>query len=354
MRSTHSRQANHALATALAALLVAPCAARAQSAGTYEVTPELIAAAEKEGKVVWYTSADTEVVERLANDFHAKYPKIEVSTERSGAERNFQRINQEYGSDLHVVDIYEASDAVQFPIFKRAGWLAKSLPAEVVKLWPKNGVDPDGEFATARANLSVIAYNTKFIKPADAPTSLASLLDPKWRGKMVKAHPGYSGTIMTATYVISHALGWDYFEKLGHQRVMQVQSSSDPPKKLALGERPVMADGNEYNIHILAEKGVPVVPVYAPEGTPFVPGNAAILKDAPHPNAAKLYFAYIYSLEGQQGLSDVGGLRSLHPGVKEKAGRVPLSQIKLLESDPVALEKEIETIKQKYEQYFGT
>lgn len=339
---------------ALLLLLGPPRLARAQSAATYEVTPDLIAAAEKEGEVAWYTSADTEVVERLAGAFHAKYPKIAVRTERSGAERNFQRINQEYSSNLHVVDIYEASDAVQFPIFKRKGWLAQSLPAEVVKLWPKNGVDADGQFATLRANLSVIAYNAKSVKPEDAPKSMADLLNPKWRGRMVKAHPGYSGTIMTATYVLSHLLGWDYFEKLGKQRIMQVQSSSDPPKKLALGERQVMADGNEYNIHILKESGVPVEAVYAAEGTPFVPGNAAILKDAPHPNAARLYYAFMYSLEGQQSLSDVGGLRSLHPGVKEKPTRTPLSQIKLLFSDPVELEKEIETIKQKYELYFGT
>ncbi len=344
------RFAPAAVVAAIASLGVA----RAQAPATYEVTPELIAAAEKEGSVAWYTSADTEVVERLAADFHAKYPRIEVHTERSGAERNLQRISQEYSSNLHLVDIYEASDAVQFPLFKRRGWLAPLLPAEVVKLWPKSGVDKDGQFAVLRANLSVIAYNTKLVKAEDAPKSLADLLDPKWRGRMVKAHPGYSGTIMTATFVISRALGWDYFEKLGQQRVLQTQSSSDPPKKLALGERPVMADGNEYNINILKEKGVPVEPVYAPEGTPFVPGNAAILNDAPHPNAAKLYYAYMYSREAQQSLSDVGGLRSLHPGVVEKSTRIPLSKIKLLESDPAELEKEIETIKQKYELYFGT
>ena len=51
---------------------------------------------------------------------------------------------------------------------------------------------------------------------------------------------------MTATFELSRALGWDYFKKLGQQRVMQVQSATDPPKKLALGERPPMFDGTEY------------------------------------------------------------------------------------------------------------
>ena len=76
---------------------------------------------------------------------------------------------------------------------------------------------------------------------------------------MVKGHPAYSGTIMTATFETVRELGWGYYEKLSKQRVMQVQSSTDPPKKLSLGERAVMADGNEYGIVLLKEAGQPVV-----------------------------------------------------------------------------------------------
>ena len=68
---------------------------------------------------------------------------------------------------------------------------------------------------------------------------------------------------------------------------MQVQSASDPPKKLALGERAVQADGNEYNLLEIKEKKGPVEIVYATEGTPFTVGPNAIFKDAPHPNAAQ-------------------------------------------------------------------
>ena len=127
-------------------------------------------------------------------------------------------------------------------------------------------------FASFRVWLSVIAYNTNLVKPEDAPKSFADLLDPKWAGKIVKGHPGYSGTIMTATYQMARELGWDYFEKLAKQRVMQVQSSADPPKKLALGERAVMADGNEYNIFQMKEQGQPVELVYPTEGAPLIVG----------------------------------------------------------------------------------
>lgn len=159
---------------------------------------------------------------------------------------------------------------------------------------------------------------------------------------------------MTATFELSHLLGWDYFKRLGQQHVMQVQSSTEPPKKLALGERPLMFDGNEYNALIVKAQGAPVAIVYPAEGTPLVGGSAGIMKEAPHPNAARLFLSYLFSREGQQLLVDKGHLRSFHPDVKEPADRVPLSEIKLLTADPAAEEKAIEEIKAKYAEYFGT
>jgi iron(III) transport system substrate-binding protein len=135
---------------------------------------------------------------------------------------------------------------------------------------------------------------------------------------------------------------------------MQVQSSTEPPKKLALGERPVMVDGNEYNAFLAKESGAPIEIVYPAEGTPLLVGSAGVMKDAPHPNAARLFISYLFSLEGQQLLVDVGGLRSYHPDVKERPGRKPLSEIKLLTADPVEQEKAVDEIKQKYAAYFGT
>src|SRR5205085_11270655 len=114
--------------------------------------------------------------------------------------------------------------------------------------FPSEHKDPDGTFATWRMTLSVMGYNTRLVKPEDAPKSFADLLDPKWAGKIVKAHPGYSGTILTATFEIARDVGWPFFEKLAQQRVMQVQSATDPPRKLVAGERAVMADGSEYVI----------------------------------------------------------------------------------------------------------
>lgn len=325
---------------------------RAQAPAPAAITPQLIEAATKEGKVVWYTSLDLPVAERVAKAFQAKYPGIAPRVERTGAERVFQRIGQEYSSRIHAVDVVQSSDAAHFIVWKRHGILAPYVPEDVAKHYPAEHRDPDGQFASFRVWLSVIAYNTNLVKAEEAPKSFADLLDPKWAGKIVKAHPGYSGTIMTATYQMQRDLGWDYFEKLAKQRIMQVQSSADPPKKLELGERAVMADGNEYNIFALKETGKPVEPVYATEGSPLIIGPNGIFKNAPNPNAARLFQSYCFTAECQQLLVDSGGLRSVHPQVKEKEGRKPLKDIKTMKDDAAAVEKLGEEIKNKYTQIF--
>jgi iron(III) transport system substrate-binding protein len=315
------------------------------------VTPALVDAARKEGQVIYYTSTDLPVAEKLAKAFEAKYSGIAVRVERTGAERVFQRIGQEYSSNIHAVDVVNSSDAAHFIVWKRDGILAAYVPEDVAS-YPAEHRDADGQFASFRVWLSIIAYNTNLVKTEDAPKSFADLLDPKWKGKIVKAHPGYSGTIMTATYQMQRDLGWSWFEQLAKQNIMQVQSSADPPKKLDLGERAVMADGNEYNIFQLKEKGRPVEPVYATEGSPLIIGPNGIFKAAPNPNAAKLFQSFCFSRDAQQLIIVVGGLRSVHPQTQEKPGRKPFKDIKTMKDDAAAVEKESDAIKAHYSRLF--
>jgi iron(III) transport system substrate-binding protein len=315
------------------------------------ITPALIEAAKKEGQVIHYTSTDLPVAEKLAKAFEAKYPGIAVRVERTGAERVFQRIGQEYMSDIHAVDVVNSSDAAHFVVWKRDGLLAPYVPEDVAKFYPEEHRDPDGLFASWRIFLSIIAYNTNLVKAEDAPKSFADLLDPKWKGKIVKAHPGYSGTIMTATYALQRAVGWSFFEQLAKQNVMQVQSAADPPKKLDLGERAIQADGNEYGILQLKEAGRPVQPVYATEGSPMIVGPNGIFKGAPNPNAARLFQSFCFSREAQQLIIDFG-LRSAHSQATEKPGRVALKDIKTLKEDPEAVEAQASAIKSRYTRIF--
>ena len=221
--------------TLVKAGLLLPLGARVVSAApaAEPVTPALIDAAKKEGKVTYYTAMDLSVAEPMAKAFEAKYPGIKVAVERSGAERIFNRIGQEMASKIYRVDVVNGSDAAHFISWKREGWLAPYLSEEMARDLPDDMRDPEGLYCTQRIHLSAIAYNTKMVAPADAPKGFKDLLDPKYSGKLVKGHPGYSGTIMTATQQIARELGWSYFEKLAKQKVLQVQSATERSRSTA-------------------------------------------------------------------------------------------------------------------------
>jgi iron(III) transport system substrate-binding protein len=347
------RSALKVSAAAAAGLIAGRHEVRAQAPEPTAVTPALIEAAKKEGKVVWYAAMDLPVSERVARAFEAKYPGIAVRIERTGSERQFQRLAQEYAARIYAPDIINASDAAHFVAWKRNGWLAAFVPEEVARHYPVEHRDPDGLYATSRVYVVSLGYNTNLVKAEDAPRAFMDLLHPKWMGKMVKAHPAYSGTIMTSTFQIARELGWEFFEKLGKQKVLQVQSSVDPPKKLALGERAVMADGNDFNLVQFKEAGQPVEVVYPVEGAPLIVCPNAVLKAAPNPSAARLFQSYLLSREGQQVLCDFAAQHSAHPQVTEKPGRTPLAKIKTMKDDPVAVEAQAEQIKERYTKYFG-
>jgi iron(III) transport system substrate-binding protein len=157
---------------------------------------------------------------------------------------------------------------------------------------------------------------------------------------------------MTATFQIVRELGWEYLEKLSRQRIMQVQSSTDPPKRIAAGERAVMADGNDYNLIQLKEQGAPVEVVYPSEGTPIITAPTGIFKGAPNPNAARLFHSWLHGQEAQQLLVDFAAQHSVHAQVQAKPGRRKLSDIKVLRDDAEGVEKAAEEIKARYAQLF--
>src|ERR1700730_3391466 len=92
-----------------ATTLAAPLRAAAPEPST--ITPALIAAAKKEGKVVWYAAMDLPVSERVARGFEAKYPGIPVRIAPTGAERQFQRLAQEVAAGIYAADVINSSDA---------------------------------------------------------------------------------------------------------------------------------------------------------------------------------------------------------------------------------------------------
>src|ERR1700730_6665389 len=113
------------------------------------ITPSLIEAASKEAKVILYASMDLPVGEKLGKAFEAQYPGIAVQIERSGAERLFQRLDQEFASGIHACDVINTSDASPFISWKRNGWLGAFVSEDIAQHFLPEFRDPDGMSATS-------------------------------------------------------------------------------------------------------------------------------------------------------------------------------------------------------------
>ena len=275
-----------------------------------------------------------------------------MEVQRTGSQRILQRVMQEMQANLKLVDVIHTSDAGHFVLLKEKKLLMKYSPAGI-DVFPAGFKDKDGYYFTLRATVNVIAYNTKLVPAAEAPKGWKDLLDPKWRGKMVTAHPGYSGVISTHVLALVQLYGWDYFKQLAQNKLMLVQSAVDPAGVVASGERQVAVDGGDYYYYQMKKKGNPIEVVYPKEGVPLVISPSAIASFAPHPNAAKLFTDFTFTRELQQVMADSEGLYTGHPQVKYPTDKPKLSDLKLLTVDPEELEKRNEEIKSRFVEFFG-
>src|SRR6478609_6222324 len=138
--------------TLVKAGLLLPFGARVVSAApaAEPLTPALLEAAKKEGKVTYYTAMDLSVAEPMAKAFESKFPGIKVAVERTGAERLFNRLAQETASNIRRCDVANSSDAAHFITWKRQDWLQPYVTVDIAQNVPDEYRDPDGTFVNQR------------------------------------------------------------------------------------------------------------------------------------------------------------------------------------------------------------
>jgi len=311
-----------------------------------------LAEARREGKVVWYTGAALFTAERVAKFFELAHPGIKVEVQRSGSERILQRLMQETAAGIKNADVFNSSDIGHYVLLKKKGMLAKYTPAGAERFL-ESFRDPDGIAFGWRAFLMVISYNSKLLSSADAPKTWKDLLDPKWKGKLVTAHPSYSGAIATYMLALVNLYGWDYFKQLAQNKPHLTQSVHDPAQIVAAGERMVGANGAEYFLYSERKKGNPIGIVYPQDGIPLVVSPSAITSSSIHPTAARLFTDFIFTRNVQKFLADSEGLYVPHPDVTYPSDKPKLSDVKILTVNAEDLERRSEEIKKRFVEFFG-
>jgi iron(III) transport system substrate-binding protein len=313
-----------AAATALALVgFAVTCAgtARGQDAS-------LIAAAEKEGEVTWYTTLIVnQAVRPLIQAFEAKYRGITVRYSRGDSGPNALKIMNEARVGAPAADVFDGIDTAS-PLL-RAGLVEQFVPAAAGQ-YPPEFKDKSGRWIATNLYFFTPGVNTNLVPLASAPKTFDALLDPKWKGKMAwtpnppAGSPIFVGNVLQA---MGEDKGMTYLRQLAKQNIINVDATARAIlDQVITGEYPVALVIFNHHAALSAASGAPVAWVKL-EPVPAALSVVGLLKHAPHPNAAKLLIDFLASKEGQQIFAAVNYLPAMPsvpakiPSLKPKEGR---------------------------------
>ena len=140
--------------------------------------------------------------------------------------------------------------------------------------------------------------NTNLIPPGEEPKSYQDLLDPKWKGKIVFQTPGRGGTGSGWFRATHRHLGLKYMRALAKQVVI-VAKVNDTPQGVVRGQYPIGLAASTTRTRRLINEGAPVKFLQPKEGSHMASQGTCFILNAPHPNAAKLFYHWFYTKEGQ-------------------------------------------------------
>lgn len=276
-------------------------------------------AARKEGELTWYiVYLPSEDAETVARAFTARYPGVKVNVVRTTAQVAFQRLNQDLKAGTPNCDVFSSTDIGHYVDLKGRNLLLKYTPASAAQTDPRlQNLDPAGYYHVASVSVVGLIYNTTKVKPADAPTSWADLVNPKWRGLASVGHPGFSGFVGAWCIEMRKLYGDGWFKKLADNKPQVGRSIIDTVTTVNSGERHISA-GPITLAEKMASKGNPLGVVIPKEGAVLMMSPSAIMANAPHPNASKLFMEWLIDSEDIVRIN-----RDMH-GVPRRAGAKPL------------------------------
>jgi iron(III) transport system substrate-binding protein len=261
----------------------------------------LIAAAQKEGQVTWYTTQITNQFGRPATDAFQKRYGIKVSFIRADSIELAVRMVNEAQAGRAQADVFDGTSTA--PPVKKAGLALKWLP-DRARAWPPEYRDPEEYWVATNLYVHSPAYNTNLVPKGTEPRTYSDLLDPKWKGKMAWAthatSSGALGFIGTVLAEMGEAPGKTYLRQLARQDIVQLGVSARTVVDQSIaGEYPVVLQIFNHQPVISARRGAPI------DWIPMSPAMAVLCvagvsKDAPHPNAAKLLVDFLVSDEAQK------------------------------------------------------
>ncbi len=286
---------------------------------------QVLAAARQEGTVVVPTSGGAEMRTALAKGFQDAYGIAVENISGRGSEMA-QKILSERRAGIYSYDVYMGGSSTPTNILKPEGVFDPfepelinpevTDPQTIKKIWWHGSlwwIDPDKRLlAFSLTPDAAIAYNTSLVKEGEIK-SWQDLLDPKWKGKIVINDPTTAGAGATFGLFAYSTLGEDFLKALAQNEPQVVRDERLMLEWLARGKVAMVVPPNTSVLPEFLNIGAPIKTVVPKEGAWMAAGHGALaaFNKQPHPNAAKVYVAWLLSKEGQTLYARVGLAQSL-------------------------------------------
>ena len=270
------------------------------------------AAAKKEAKLVYYSlgSVPAGKVDALKSGFAKDYPGIELQYVNAGNGSELAtRITAESQARVYVADVFDRS--VQFALVL-GEFLEPFVPpaSQDPKVkWLTNPLADPGGKGLVRAEFAqyvAIWHNTKLVKAADAPKSHTDLTDPKWKGQIIWRSPWQTGAGSTTYIFAKQELGPEWVTKMKAQNCTFPDDQDAALLQVARGEFAIGMGLTGRTGGQLMKDGQPLAAVFPNDFTVGVPLGTQLLKNAPHPNAARVFANWMLTDGGQKLWRDLG------------------------------------------------
>ncbi|OUM94763.1 MAG: hypothetical protein BAA04_11505 [Firmicutes bacterium ZCTH02-B6] len=238
----------------------------------------------------------------FVEEFQKLYPNVKVDYLFLGAQEVLDRIRAERGNPQ--ADIWWGAPTNLYLQAKREGLLQPYIPSGADAIDPAYR-DPDHYFYGTFLTPLVIVYNTRAVRPADAPKDWDDLLDPKWKDRIVIRDPLAAGTTRTMYIAMvyrfyketgSAEAGFDWLRRLDANTRNYSSHSAVMFQELARG----VGDVTVWNIpdtETQIGQGMPFAYLVPESGTPVIVDGIAMVAGARHPNAAKAFYEFVMSKE---------------------------------------------------------
>jgi iron(III) transport system substrate-binding protein len=275
-------------------------------------------------------------------------PGTKVEWFQSGSEKIAARLDAELAAGGSPADILLVSDPSYYARLQAKGMLVPYVSPAVLRQ-PREFVDRDGYWATARISTMVIGVTAARAAKPDAPKSFADLAKPE-AGRVTMPDPLSSGTTFTTVAQLSARLGWDYFRALKKKGTVAAGGNSSVAQRLDTGE----ADAGILLLEnvLLGKKRGSHVELVLPSDSPvLIPGQIALLPHAKRSAAARAVYDALLTDDVQRIIVEVGVMHSPDPLMPPPAGMPPLDE--LIEMQPkVKVTETPETVKATFDQIF--